>query len=340
MEQSWDHFHPVFNPPRAMAPSGAGHFRLDDWDDPAVAQAALALHRQFGFGAVVANYVWFSGVLEAFDDDVIKVLDTHDVFGDRDLRMREAGLAPDWFFTTRAEEARGLARADIVLAIQEQEAAEFRALGHKDVRVIGHPLARRFRHRRAREDGRPVIGYLASGNPHNVGAFVALQEQFRGRPARTDRRFVLAGTICRQLPSAVPPFEVLGSLDHTDPFYDRVDVVLNPMATGTGLKIKSVEALFQGVPLVATGNAMIGLPSLHPLHALKGAADVADWALDSALDDGELAGLAEASRAAAAAYAKGVRDAAAGLVRSLAEANVGDSRSRSSRAKMAGSSSR
>src|SRR4051794_21237288 len=109
MQACWDHFHPVPCRPGSMAsPAGDAH-RLDDWWDPSVGEVAARLHKRWHFQAVIANYVWFSGVLDAFGDDVLKVLDTHDVFGGRAERFTEAGLPPEWFYTTPEEEARGLA---------------------------------------------------------------------------------------------------------------------------------------------------------------------------------------------------------------------------------------
>ena len=78
-----------------MGPAVGDTHRLDDWWEPSVGDVAVQLHRRWRFRAVIANYVWFSSVLDAFDGDVLKVLDTHDVFGGRAERFREAGLKPE-----------------------------------------------------------------------------------------------------------------------------------------------------------------------------------------------------------------------------------------------------
>ncbi|MFC7539079.1 hypothetical protein ACFQU2_05880 [Siccirubricoccus deserti] len=59
----------------------------------------LALRRRAG------GYVWMSAVLEAVPD-ALRLLDTHDLFGDRHLAAHALGVDPSWFFTTVAEEAR------------------------------------------------------------------------------------------------------------------------------------------------------------------------------------------------------------------------------------------
>jgi hypothetical protein len=315
MEACWDHLHCVPCSLRDNLPTGEnGCYGLDDWFEPAVTVSARNLHRRYRFAAVISNYVWFSGVLDAFGPEVLRVLDTHDVFGGRDERFRAVGLAPEWFFTTREEEARGLARADIVLAIQDEEAAELRLRGHGDVRSLGHLLP-------CREPAlrpivaRPTIGYLASGNPLNLSSFNRLRARLLQRPEAAARlRFVVAGSICDHLPTEAPPFEMMGRVADTADFYDRVDAVVNPMTAGTGLKIKSVEAVFEGLPLLATTEAMTGLPVLHPAHGFASPEALADWLLESRLDRTALEELSAASRDCAARYGAGVLEAVGGLL--------------------------
>ena len=184
MEACWDYFHPVpCRPGSMLAPEGETH-RLDDWWEPAVGELAAQLHRRWRFRAVIANYVWFSGVLEAFGGDVLKVLDTHDVFGGRAERFKEAGLRPAWFYTTPEEEVRGLARADIVLAIQGEEAEHFRRLGHGNVLVIGHLSPTRRRLPKQEAQSRITAGYIASGNPINVVSLQRMNRRLGSRPPR------------------------------------------------------------------------------------------------------------------------------------------------------------
>jgi polysaccharide biosynthesis protein PslH len=310
MAACWDHLHIMDGPPRPPVRAKDRPNALDDWYDPALTDFAYALHKRWHFRAVVVNYVWCSGVFEAFERNVIRILDTHDVFGGRDARLNEMGLAPNWYYTTPDEEAKGLLRADIVLAIQEDEERIFRESGHSDVRTVGHLLPVQRRNARARgaaPTSRPLVGYLASGNPLNVRTFVQLQVALRKRAdAIADYRWLLAGTICNKVDD-FGPFDVLGEIENTGEFYDNVDLVLNPMDGGTGLKIKSVEAIHRGVPLIATQSAMAGLPATHPAHCLGTADDVADYLLNNHLSDDMLNELSIASECCAVSYAESVR---------------------------------
>jgi hypothetical protein len=315
MERCWDYFHPAGYAPADMRPSQPTCYGLDDWYDPAVTRLAADLHRRWHFHAVLVNYVWFSRVLAGFPSGVLKILDTHDIFGARDQRFRDAGLTPEWYYTSPGDEARGLERADIVLAIQAEEALYFRACGHEDVRVIGHAPGQR--QRAAKPRGEAVrVGYLASGNPLNRRSLADV-EQHLPAEGLSGLHFIVAGSICDGRARGEGPFISIGRVGELDEFYDQVDIVINPMQFGTGLKIKSVEALFQGLPLIATRAAMAGLPIMHALHDLPDARAVAACLMETRFDAEMLGALAEASRAAARAYRAEVRVEICSLIESM-----------------------
>lgn len=261
MTDCWDGFHTLpVGTPRARPPLGMV-YGIDDWYDPRLGQLAARLHHVWRFDAVLVNYVWMSGVLEELPSNLPSFIDTHDVFGDRQQAFADAGLAAEWFYTSVAEERRGLLRARCVIAIQEQEAAHFsRVLAGSSTRVvvIGQGVPRRFLP--ARERTRPVVGYLGSGNPFNVSSIQRFARELKSA-GRLEGAFdfVLAGRICDRLPDAPGPFKAVGPIGPLEDFYGRVDLVVNPMLGGTGLKIKTLEALSFGLPVLGTDAAWIGI---------------------------------------------------------------------------------
>ena len=296
MQAAWDGFH--FQPALPHATQKfPGFWGLDDWCPEALRAAVAGLQRRQGFQAVVANYVWLSGVLEGLTGP-LKLVDTHDVFGDRHLVAARQGLAPNWYFTSQAEEARGLARADAVLAIQSDEAAVLRQRGAARVLTVGHwPGAE------TRPEGVQLarFGVLASGNPWNQAAVQGLDAALAGA---ADVEWLLAGGIC-----SVPGLRLgsaplrLGAVERVADFYGAVDCVLNPMQGGTGLKVKTVEALAHGMPVMGTADAFAGLGSRHPAQQATDAAALLPMLRDYAARDGFRAEVAAASAGLARDYA-------------------------------------
>jgi len=298
MAAFWDDAHEVAVVGRPE-PRFAGHWEIDDWCPLALIERVRTLHQGRRYAAVVVSYVWLSAVLEAVDG-ALRVIDTHDVFGGRAELAEAEGIDPSWFFTSAAEEGRGLDRADLVLAIQDAEASVLAARTRAAVMVVGHAPPLRFL-----EVAPPVatvasFGYLGSGNPWNVAAVRALDAALA---AAADLDWLLAGRIVeRGLDLASNPAR-LAALPDVTAFYDAVGCVLNPMPGGTGLKVKTVEALAYGRPVLGTRAAFAGLPAVHPGHDAGNAAALVPLMREWVASEAFRAELALASRLVALRYA-------------------------------------
>jgi hypothetical protein len=298
------HLHPA---EVVREPGLPGAWGLDNWCQPALAERVAALHRARRYDAVLANYVWMSRVLEGIADGALTVIDTHDLFGDRHLIARAQGLDPSWFFTTREEEARGLDRAGLVLAIQEEEATALRGRTARPVLTVGHmPEPRYLTEDETATPRRAMFGYLGSANPWNAASVRALDRALLAAGA-PDLPWLLAGQILtrRDLALGSAPL-LLDPVPEPGVFYRAVDCVLNPMTGGTGLKIKTVEALAHGRPVLGTRDAFAGLPAAHPGHAAADAAEVVALMREYAASATFREELRRASRVLALRYAAAV----------------------------------
>lgn len=225
-------------------------------------QLAL-LQRRERFDTVFAEYVFYSRALCAFPGQVRKILDTHDIFADREDRIAGAGLHQSaWLTTDAASESAGLERADVVLAIQQEEAATLAARVARPVEVLGHLLPPHpIQPAPAR---RGALLFVGSGNNINVQGcqwFVAeVLPHLRARVPDVAIRVV--GDVGRKLklpPDAMQIVTVAGRVDDLAGEYAAASVVVNPVQFGTGLAIKSVEALAHGRPLVASPAGARGI---------------------------------------------------------------------------------
>jgi polysaccharide biosynthesis protein PslH len=253
---------PLPVPDRWMHPlirRGWAHMTLDHYWDSRMAGPLRELHQRYGFDAVLANYVFFSGALEAFPSGVLKVLDTHDVFAGRHQLFRKAGLMPEWFYTTAAEERRGLRRADRVLAIQSQDRVFFEGLlrGTRPVQEVGHLLPPA-RHTPSAPSA--SVAFFGSGNVLNREALqgflqVVWPELRRQVP---DAVLKVFGSVSEGL-APVAGVQLRGRVGDPAEVYAEAALVINPMRVGTGLKIKSLEALAHGAALVASPVGLAGL---------------------------------------------------------------------------------
>lgn len=271
-------------------------FGIDDWFPASLVAGIERLAALERPDVVIAEYVFCSRALDCFDDTVLKVIDTHDVFSDRHLRLQELGLTPGFFFTTRAEEARGLDRADLVLAIQDEEAATLQAMTRAAVVTLGHLPPGIAPAPPQGEDARS-IGYIGSPNPLNARAIGrCIEAMDPGRLAAADLRLRIAGGIPAEVGRDAPFVERIGRVERLNEFYGSLALAINPHEGGTGLKIKTIEALAHGVPVMGTGDAFLGLDAEEVFHAAASPAELAGFVMRFAEQPEFRLRVAEASR--------------------------------------------
>jgi len=300
MRAAWEHVHIL--PPYRMEDrkkSHKKHHLLDDWYVDAVTDLTQRIVDTWRIDYCIANYVWFSKWLEAAPVGIAKYIDTHDLFGGRHKRLRADGLPESWFSTTRAEEAKGFARADTVIAIQSEEAELMRGMTKTPVVTLGHFITPDFLppadvEARRKAGDKIAVGYMASDNPINQQSLVEMDSAISRHKDILERfEFRLAGSICNAECARSTQFQKLGFVDDARSFYAATDVIINPNIGGTGLKIKSIEAAAYGKALVATADAMAGIESQFPAHALADAGAIVGYLAsmnpEQAIADGEKA---------------------------------------------------
>lgn len=232
--------------------------RLDDWFNP----SALARLRQYDaehhFDVVMVEYVFFSKALEAFPDRTLKIVDTHDVFSDRHKLFLREGREPQWYSTTPAEEARGLRRANVVVAIQDKEREFFAGISGQPTVTVGHLVPQRNLFHGGPASGKLL--FVGSANPINVDSLEYFLAQVFPliRAALPEASLLLAGRICNAVADQ-PGLVKLGELPDLAEAYAQADVVVVPVRFGTGLNVKSIEALGYGMPLVTTPDGSKGI---------------------------------------------------------------------------------
>ncbi|MCW2276430.1 glycosyltransferase [Rhodoblastus acidophilus] len=305
MRAAWDSYQLVA-PSRALHCDSIGEdHEIDEWADPGLAHYLAWACRVRAYDMVIVNYTWLSFCLEAIPSAVFKVCDTHDVFADRRRLLQANGIAPEFFHTTREEEAKGLSRADLVWAIKKAEQDYFeRDLGLPNCLTMLHAEPERgWWTRPPSTDGwlrAGVIGARNNVNRRNLEEFLNLALPAIERYMAPVKIVVAGGCSADFLDWSHPNLEVIGRVAEVEDFYRAVDVVLAPMKFSTGLKIKVSEALASGAPLLAHAHAMEGYPTRERLHQLHDFEDMAIELVKLAFDSAPLQKLAARSRAVCA----------------------------------------
>lgn len=212
--------------------------------------------------AVIAAYCWMAPSLDAVTNGAVKVVDTHDLMHVRGSLYGDVDTGA-WVVCTREEEAAKLAHADVIMAIQPHEQREFKAM-LPDRRVICVPhVAPPVARDRGSHEPRSVVAFVGSwngGNQQGVEWFVReCWPEIRRRLPGAE--FLIYGGVVSRVPAcaSVPGVRLIGRVNDLTSAYRDAAVVINPVHVGTGLKIKTVEALAFGRALVTTSCGAAGL---------------------------------------------------------------------------------
>ena len=225
----------------------------------AVISTVLHLQRALGPHILQVEYIWMTRLLPLVRGQVLKVVDTHDVFSSiaqkvRLFGVRDVNIEPQ-------EEAARLRRADLAIAIQDDEtggAAAARAI------TSDRHGRRRFRRGRREANARRLDGSSTSRRTtRGTARGSKISCGWRGRASisacRTRSCWSPAASPRRWPAATCAGVRVLGLVDDLTARYQEAALVINPVVAGTGLKIKMLEALCHLRPIVTWPAGVDGL---------------------------------------------------------------------------------
>ena len=223
----------------------------------ALIDTVMRLQTVLGRYVLLAEYIWMSRLLPLLDARALKIIDTIDVFSTRADKVERYGVA-DLAIDAEDERTR-LERADVIVAIQANERAVLESLA-PSLPVITSGVDFDVVADAGVATGSTVL-CVASGNPMNRRG---LQDFIRFAWPRV-RELVPAaelkvvGAVGESIALPPPGVSIVGQVDDLKPLYAACSVVINPAMAGTGVKIKTLEALSYLRPIVTWPNGVDGV---------------------------------------------------------------------------------
>lgn len=256
--------------------------RVDDWVSDDFLETIIRLNNHYKYNICMANYIFFTSAFKVLPCSVKKVVYTHDRLAKRNSMLKGAGY-PDnsfWFsVATEEEEACALKRADIILAIQEEDGEYFRCITANERAVMVVPFipdADFIDYKGLQGKEKLEVGYVASANAPNISS---IEKIIALIGKRSKVRLHIAGSVTYALDRGLFNQNVIdeGVVDSLKDFYSKCDVIVNPDMFYSGLKVKTAEAMAFGAAIVCTEVASTCLPLDKKHHQLKSEAECVDF---------------------------------------------------------------
>lgn len=105
----------------------------------------------------------------------------------------------------------------------------------------------------------PRVVFVGYDNPYNIeGMKWFLQEVYPSLSPEVE--LTVVGKVNRHLHVEYPNLHQIDYVPDLDEMYRHTDIIICPLLNGTGMKIKVVEAMSYGIPVVCTSRGVDGLP--------------------------------------------------------------------------------
>lgn len=237
---------------------------LDSFGNNHVADRFASICNAANYDAVIIEYIWHSYLAKTIDRTrSLLLLDTHDIFHRRIAEYARFGRTPDKI-VTREQELSVYEQFDRLIAIQTVEYNYLESLFPGHVILAMHPAEVHSGHYAERMRNHPAAGkltliYFASYGDANIDAIEWFVSEVWDSDLAEKFELQIHGAICDSLHFSKTGVRICGKSPTVDAVYRSADIAINPQRFGSGLKIKTVEAMGYGVPVLSTSIGAEGL---------------------------------------------------------------------------------
>ena len=227
------------------------------------------------FDIALLEYIEMYLILHLFPRDTIKILDTHDVLSEKIKSFSKYNIPYNGMMMTLEQEIKIYSEFDHVILINYDDQAKVKdKMSRDNTMVVPHPI--NFPKRIINQKVSNVL-FMASAYPPNVEGITWFLENVWPFVDNDHIQLNIYGKVADALVDKIGIYKnvnFIGFVENIESVYQKTDLVINPTRAGAGLKIKNVEALGNGLPLITTSHGLSGMEDALP-NALA-AADTAE----------------------------------------------------------------
>ena len=224
---------------------------------------------------VICDYIYLAPIFDFLPRNVLKIINTHDIYGDRYKKLKWGNAEKEKFFScSLSQETNLLRKSDLVISISELETKYFKNLISKINKKIFVSTVRYNNNNNIKRNlkfdptKKIILGFIGSSNPVNKYGISKLFESL-DKFENKNFEFHLAGSICNEVKEEYIWLKKLFTIDEEKliNYFNSITLMVNPMPNNTtGLKIKTVESIQYEVPIIGTKDAFSGINTKSLWH--------------------------------------------------------------------------
>lgn len=202
------------------------------------------------YDIIIISYALWGSLVKNINYKSHLILDTHDFIT---AQNREKKKKIGRYFQSEMDI---INLFDEIWTFSVEEKYIFEQFSNK--KIVHLPIAFEQKHLTKKEQYAYDIVYVASRNPHNIkGIHWFLNEVL---PLLNPKYEVhIIGRICQEINDEYENVIKHGLVDDISDFYENARITICPMLSGTGVKIKVLESLSYGIPVVTNTRGVDGL---------------------------------------------------------------------------------
>ncbi len=217
---------------------------------------SLALRKEFGtimlakkYDTILISYAAWGNIIGRNPHNSYAILDTHDFITAQNKDSKNIGRSFQ-------DEIKILNKFDEVWSYSVEEEYIFDQFTRPETKITLIPISFPNRTDAAQSEKTIDVIYVASNNPHNIAGIEWTKNKVF--PHLPNVKIHVFGNICDSV-SDCKNIKTYGRVECLDEVYRKAKLAICPMMSGTGIKIKVLESLSYGLPVVTTRRGIDGL---------------------------------------------------------------------------------
>lgn len=211
------------------------------------------------FHTIIIEYIHNSYFLEYLSYDVQLILDTHDIISERANEFKKYNYGGHLFEISEENEGQIMSYYDYVMLICKADIYKFNrfSISSKPL-IVPHPVA--VNKGIVRSQVKNIVYIASEYIPNKDGIEYFLVNCWPAIALKHQVNLLIYGSICRIINVVSDEkIKLMGYISDVKEAYFNADIIINPVRFGAGLKIKNIEALANGIPLLTTSHGARGL---------------------------------------------------------------------------------